>query len=150
MSLRVRAARREDLPRLLDLLAQDSRQYYGAEPTGITAQQWAAIDEIIADPAHDLLVGERGGEVVATCQLTWLRILSGDGALVCQVEAVRTEASLRGQGLGTTLMGHVEDLARERGAARLQLTSNRDRPEAHRFYERLGWHATHLGFTKYP
>jgi GNAT superfamily N-acetyltransferase len=147
-ALQIRAAAPEDLAAILALTAEDSMHYFD-EPSGITDNQRAAIREIVADEHQDLLVGEIDGRVVCTAQVTWMRMLSADGGLYCQVEAVRTSAALRGQGLGATLMGHVEDAARRRGAARIQLTSNRERVRAHAFYERLGYVASHVGMKKY-
>lgn len=123
--------------------------HYYDEPAEITDNQRAAIAEIVADPQQDLLVGEIDGAVVCTAQVTWMRMLAADGGLYCQVEAVRTSAALRGQGIGAQLMHHIEDDAVRRGAARLQLTTNRERPRAHEFYERLGFTASHVGMKKY-
>ena len=85
------------------------------------------------------------GEVVATLQLTFLRTLSRRGGLRMQVEAVRVAGSERGAGLGQALMGWAVDVGRARGAVVAQLTTDRRRVEAHRFYERLGWVDTHKG-----
>ena len=88
-------------------------------------------------------------QVVTTAHVTWIRMLSADGGLYCQVEAARTASDLRGRGIGAQLMSVIEDEARRRGAARIQLTSNRRRADAHRFYERLGYEPTHVGMKKY-
>lgn len=144
-----RDAAADDLPAVLRLLAQDSIQYFGPEPTRPTgAHEWA-LREISADPNQSLLVGVLDGDVVATAQLSFMRMIVGGGALYAQVEAVRTDQELRGRGIGGRLMEHIEELARERGAARLQLTSNLTRTDAHRFYERLGFTGSHLGMKKY-
>ena len=146
--LHIRPATPDDLEAILGLTAEDSMHYYD-EPAGITDNQRAAIEEITADPQQDLLVGELDGVVVCSAQVTWMRMLAADGGLYCQVEAVRTSAALRGQGIGATLMAYIEDEARRRGAARIQLTSNRERVRAHQFYERLGFVASHVGMKKY-
>lgn len=144
----MRAATASDLPAVLALQRGDSMHYFD-EPGDVTDRQRAAFEEISADPHQDLLVGELDGRVVATAQVTWMRMLAADGGLYCQVEAVRTAADLRGQGIGAALMAHVEEEARRRGAARIQLTSNRKRVDAHRFYERLGFETSHVGMKKY-
>lgn len=144
----MRAATASDLPAVLALQHEDSMHYFD-EPGDVTDRQRAAFEEISADPNQDLLVGELDGRVVATAQVTWMRMLAADGGLYCQVEAVRTTADLRGQGIGAALMAHVEEEARRRGAARIQLTSNRKRVDAHRFYERLGFETSHVGMKKY-
>lgn len=147
-SLQIRAARPDDLEAILSLLAEDS--LHDVEEAAVTTDnQRVAIAEIIADQHQDLQVGEIDGLVVCTAQVTWLRVLSADGGLYCQVEAVRTAGELRGLGLGATLMTHIEQDARARGAARIQLTTNVRRRRAHAFYERLGYTASHVGMKKY-
>ncbi|QGG42901.1 GNAT family N-acetyltransferase [Aeromicrobium yanjiei] len=146
-SLLVRAAVEDDLAVILGLTAEDSMHYFD-EPAGVSTRQRAAFAEIIADAHQDLLVGEIDGTVVCTAQVTWMRMLSADGGLYCQVEAVRTAAASRGRGIGGELMAWIEADARRRGAARLQLTSNRQRTRAHAFYGRLGYVASHVGMKK--
>ncbi|VXC41758.1 GNAT family N-acetyltransferase [Aeromicrobium sp. 9AM] len=147
-ALLIRPAVAEDLEAILALTAEDSMHYFD-EPGAVTDNQRAAIEEIVSDQHQDLLVGEIDGTVVCTAQVTWMRMLSADGGLYCQVEAVRTSAALRGQGIGATLMAYIEDEARRRGAARMQLTTNRERVRAHAFYERLGFVGSHVGMKKY-
>ena len=147
-SLLVRRARPEDLEEVLALLAEDSMHYY-EEPDEISANQRAAFDEIDADVNQDLLVGELEGQIVCTAQVTWMRVLSADGGLYCQVEAVRTSTSMRGRGIGASLMASIEAEARKRGAARIQLTTNQERTRAHAFYAELGFVASHIGMKKY-
>ena len=147
-SLLVRRARPEDLEEILALLAEDSMHYY-EEPDEISANQRAAFDEIDADVNQDLLVGELDGQIVCTAQVTWMRMLSADGGLYCQVEGVRTSTSVRGRGIGASLMASIEAEARKRGAARIQLTTNKERTRAQAFYEALGFVASHLGMKKY-
>lgn len=148
MTLQIREAGPQDLEAILALTAQDSQHYFD-EPEQVTENQRAALSEITADAHQQMLVGEIDGVVVCTAQVTWMRMLSADGGLYCQVEAVRTSSSRRGEGIGAALMTHVEDEARDRGAARIQLTSNLARTRAHSFYERLGYEGSHLGMKKY-
>ena len=145
MSLQLRSARPGDLPTVLALLASDVMRSV-VEPTEVTDRQRAAFAEILADPAADLVVGELGGRLVCTATVNYLRGLSYDGGLICQIEAVRTVDDLRGQGIGRALVASIVETARERGCARVQLTSNRRRDRAHAFYERLGFTASHVGF----
>ncbi|MEJ7635006.1 GNAT family N-acetyltransferase [Aeromicrobium sp.] len=146
--LQIRPATPEDLAAILVLVREDSKHYF-EEPDTVSDNQRAAIEEIGSDAHQDLLVGEIDGTVVCTAQVTWMRMLAGDGGLYCQVEAVRTSAARRGQGIGATLMAHIENEARRRGAARMQLTTNRERVRAHGFYERLGFVDSHIGMKKY-
>ena len=105
-----------------------------------------AFEAIDADPAHLLLVAESGGEIVATMQLSFLPGLARRGALRAQIEAVRVRVDQRGSGLGGELMIWAIEEARRRGCALVQLTSDKRRTDAHRFYERLGFVASHEGF----
>lgn len=146
-TLTIRLAVPEDLQSILDLTAEDAIRAFD-EPTAPTDNQRAALDEIISDPVHDLLVGEVDGQVVATAHLSWLRVLMYDGGLMCQIESVRTATALRGQGIGKQLMESIEAEARRRGAARLQLTTNNERLRAHEFYQRLGFTPSHTGMKK--
>ena len=105
----------------------------------------AAFAAVDADPAHLLVVADDGGAVVGTLQLSFLPGLSRAGALRAQVEGVRVAASARGRGLGAAMLGWCADEARRRGAALVQLTTDARRPDARRFYERLGYEASHTG-----
>jgi GNAT superfamily N-acetyltransferase len=144
-----RLATAEDLPALLTLLAEDdiarARSGYTAEPTPAVR---AAFDELAADPNNELLVGERGGEVVATLQLTYIAGLSRGGMRRALVEAVRVRADLRGQRLGEALMQEAMRRARARGCGLMQLTTDKRRTAAHRFYARLGFEASHEGMKR--
>ena len=152
--LRVRTATLADLPAVLALLAQDVvREVDESNDAGVPAYV-EALTELVGAPYADVLVGEVKGpdgrpQVVATASVYWLRHLIYRGGLVCQVESVRVDASRRGQGLGGRLMAEVERQARERGCARLQLTTNVTRTAAQRFYESNGWVASHVGMKKY-
>jgi GNAT superfamily N-acetyltransferase len=84
--------------------------------------------------------------VVGTLQLTFIPGLARRGALRAQIEAVRIDRRLRGQGLGGALLAWAIDEARTRGCALVQLTSDKRRQEAHRLYGRLGFAASHEGF----
>jgi GNAT superfamily N-acetyltransferase len=146
--MRVREAAESDLAAVLALLDQDAIREID-EPTDITAGQRAALREIIGMPHQQVLVGEVGGEIVATCQLAWLRRLIYDGGLICQVESVRVASQRRGQGLGADLMAYVRAEAHRRGCARIELTTNRQRERARQFYERLGYVPSHVGMKLY-
>ncbi len=141
-----RRARRDDLPRLLALLADDAlgknREAVGtADPAYSTA-----FDVIDRDNNQMLLVGELAGEVVAMLQLTFIPGLSRRGAWRANIEAVRVASHLRSQGIGARLMEEAHQIARKRGCRLAQLTSDKQRPDAHRFYEQLGYTPSHTGF----
>jgi GNAT superfamily N-acetyltransferase len=143
----LRRARREDVPALVALIAADQ---LGATRDGIRDEAdlksyEAAFAAIDADPAHILLVAESAGAVVGTMQLSFLPGLARRGALRAQIEAVRVAESTRGSGLGAAMMQWAIDEARRRGCALVQLTSDKSRTDAHRFYQRLGFVSSHEG-----
>lgn len=135
-----------DLPAIVDLLRDDvlGAAREGDDPATYESA-FAAID---ADPAHLLLVARDGDEVVATMQLTLLPSLSRGGALRMQIEAVRVAASHRGSGLGAELFVWAHEWGRTRGATLAQLTTDKSRVDAHRFYERLGYVPSHEGLKR--
>jgi GNAT superfamily N-acetyltransferase len=106
-------------------------------------QAFRAID---ADPAHILVVAENAAGVVATLQLSFLPGLARRGALRAQIEAVRVRGDFRRRQLGTAMITWAIDEARRRGCALVQLTTDKSRVDAHRFYDRLGFTASHEGF----
>jgi len=140
----VRAARPADLPELVAMLADDplGSAREGAPPAAYE-QAFAAID---ADPRQLLAVlTAAGGAIVGTLQLTTIPGLSRGGALRGQIEAVRVHSGHRGRGLGSPFIRWAIDEARRRGCAIVQLTTDRSRVDAHRFYERLGFVDSHIG-----
>lgn len=147
-SVGLRRAILEDVPSIVALLADDPLGAVrdGADDTSELEPYVLAFDVIDADPAHLLMVGERDGAVMATMQLSLIPGLARRGALRAQVEAVRVHADLRGSGLGRAMVGWAVDEARRRGCALVQLTSDKQRPGAHRFYSGLGFTASHEGF----
>ena len=144
----IREATRVDLPAVIDLLHEDVIRE--VDESAVAAASYAdAFDEIASDAHQQLLVGEVDGDVVATAQLTWVRRLTYVGGLMCIVESVRVRSDLRGRGLGRELMEHVIALARDRGAARVELTTNGKRVRAREFYADLGFAASHVGMKYY-
>jgi GNAT superfamily N-acetyltransferase len=143
-----RIAERADVPAVLHLLADDdlSRERgFGVVPEDVDAAIWAAFEAIDADPRNELIVADDGGAVVGTMQLTFLPGLSRGGAERLQIEAVRVRADLRGRGLARRMMAYAVDRARERGCRMVQLTTDKRRTDAHRFYASLGFVASHEG-----
>lgn len=143
----LRRAGAADVRAIVELIAADQ---LGATRDGVkTAEDLAGYQRAFAaidgDPAHLLVVAESGGRIVGTMQLSFLPGLARHGALRAQIEAVRVDAALRGQGLGAAMFGWAIEEARRRGCALVQLTTDKSRAGAHRFYERLGFAATHEG-----
>jgi GNAT superfamily N-acetyltransferase len=144
---RLARAARADLPALVDLLRDDP---LGAVREGTDLAPYdAAFTAVDRDPAHLLVcVRDEVGRVAATLQLTWVPGLTRGGATRLQVEGVRVAEHARGAGLGTALLDWAHDIGRRRGARLAQLTSDRTRTEAHRFYQGLGYRPTHTGFKR--
>jgi ribosomal protein S18 acetylase RimI-like enzyme len=142
-SVQLRRAEAADVPAIVALLADDALGRHREDPDLTPYQR--AFTQVDADPAHLLVVAVAGDEVVGTLQLSILPGLSRRGALRAQLEGVRVAAGRQGSGLGAALVGWAVDEARRRGCALVQLTTDKSRTAAHRFYARLGFTASHEG-----
>ena len=143
-----RIAGRADVPAILELLADDDitrQRGFGTVPEDVDAAIWAAFEAIDEDPRNELIVADDAGDVIATCQLTFIPGLSRNGAERMTIEAVRVRADRRGAGVGRKLMAYAVDRARERGCRIVQLTTDKRRADAQRFYASLGFEASHEG-----
>ena len=140
----IREAIEEDIPCIVMLLEHGSLVEGKEDPT-VLAPYRAALAEI-TQSAGGVLVAEVGGQVVGVCQLIVFRHMQAKGGLCAEVESVHVHPDHRGLGIGTVLMGAAIQRARGLGCYRMQLTSNNARPKAHRFYEALGFEASHHGF----
>lgn len=141
-----RLARREDLPDVVRMLAEDelgSRREKYSEP--LPESYYAAFEQINNDPNHQLIVAESNGRVIGTLHLMFLPSISFQGGLRAQIESVRVDKECRNLGIGGDMMQWAIGRAKERGAHVLQLTTHQSRQDAHRFYERLGFKGSHLG-----
>lgn len=143
----IRSAVEEDAPALVALLvagavpgtAEDKE-----DPAHLGPYR-AALAEIEAT-GNAVLVAEEDGVVVGMCQLLVLRHFQGQGGRCAELESVHVRADRRGRGVGSALVRAAIEEARARGCYRVQLTSNAVRDDAHRFYRRLGFEPTHIGF----
>jgi ribosomal protein S18 acetylase RimI-like enzyme len=141
-----REATREDLPCMIQLLAGDPLgALREAAGDGVSPAYEAAFQAIAADPNHQLLVVEVEGTMAGFLQLSFLPHLTYEGGTRAQIEGVRVDEAFRSRGLGEALFGEAVRRARERGCHMVQLTTDLRRPDALRFYERLGFQATHHG-----
>jgi GNAT superfamily N-acetyltransferase len=143
----VTRATKSDVPALVALLADD---VLGAQRESRDLGPYlAAFQEIDRDP-HQLLVAVRDAHdnIIGTMQLTIIPGLARQGAKRLQVEAVRLASDTRGIGLGTALVEWAHRYGRTKGATLTQLTSDKTRSDAHRFYEGLGYRATHEGYKR--
>lgn len=145
-ALKIRTARREDVDDIVRMLADDelgsTREPYESP---LPDFYYRAFDAIEASPGNELIVVEDDGRVIGTLQLTIIPHLAFGGGVRAQIEAVRIDSRYRGKGVGEYLFQWAIDQARERGCHLVQLTTNKTRADAVRFYERLGFKASHEG-----
>ena len=144
--IRFRPAKRADVPEIVAMLADDMLGK-GREVDDLS-HYLDAFEAMERENNNMVYVGEQDGRVVATYQLTIISGLSLSASRRAQIEAVRVDALLRGQGAGAALIADAEERARLAGAKLMQLTTNASRKDAHRFYERLGYAPSHIGYKK--
>jgi len=146
MNLEFRQATRADLPEIVRMLADD---FLGAQreryENPLPESYLKAFEEIEADKNNELIVVEKDGEIIGTLQITFTPSISFQGGKRATVESVRVDEKYRGQGIGKELMLFAINRAREEKCVSMQLTTNADRTDAHRFYENLGFKGKHLG-----
>jgi ribosomal protein S18 acetylase RimI-like enzyme len=144
--LSFRAATRADVPAIVQMLADDhlgrTRERL-SDP--LPDSYYAAFDALAGDPNNELIVATDDERVVATLQITFTPSLSHQGSWRATLESVRTASHLRGRGIGGALVAYAIERARLRGCRLMQLSTDKSRAEAKRFYERLGFRASHEG-----
>jgi GNAT superfamily N-acetyltransferase len=145
--LSIRGARDADVPALVDLLVGGAL-VAGKEEPGNPRPYEDALAEIRSSPGCEVLVAELGGSVVGMCQLIVFRHFQVLGGRCAEIESVHVHPARRGRGIGGALLEAAVSRASTAGCYRAQLTSNRERGAAHRFYERHGFAATHEGFKR--
>jgi GNAT superfamily N-acetyltransferase len=143
--LDIRPATLADIPAVVAMLADDPLGAQRESPDDLGPYR-AAFGRLADDPNQRLVVAEREDRVVGTLQLTIIPGLSRRGATRSVIEGVRVHADERGSGLGTQLIQWAVDESRRQECQLVQLTSDATRTDAHRFYERLGFTSSHVGF----
>ncbi|MEU9056835.1 GNAT family N-acetyltransferase [Streptomyces sp. NPDC048384] len=143
--LEIRAAVADDVPAIVGMLADDPLGAQRESPDDLVPYL-DALERLSADPNQHLVVAVREGRVIGTLQLTIIPGLSRMGATRSIIEGVRIHADERGSGLGTQLIEWAVAESRRQNCQVVQLTTDKSRTDAHRFYERLGFTASHLGF----
>ncbi len=142
-----RPARHADLEAIVALLADDEMSAGREAPEPPLGPAYrTAFDEMAADPRQLPLVAEEGGRLIGYLQLSLIPGLAFRGCKRGLIESVRIASDRRGEGLGAAFIVHAVERARVNGCRLIQLTSTNERAGAHRFYERLGFEATHTGF----
>ncbi|SOD82042.1 GNAT family N-acetyltransferase [Spirosoma fluviale] len=146
INLTFRLATEDDLWAIVQLLLDDTLGALRENAGTILSESYArAFDAIRSDPNQELSVAELNGEVVATFQVTFIQYLTYQGGRRAQIEAVRTHSAYRGRGIGKKIIDYPIQRARDKGCHLVQLTTDKRRPDAIRFYESLGFVATHEG-----
>ena len=145
-ALSFRLATREDVRDIVRMLADDA---LGAKREAYTSplpqSYYRTFDAISADPNNELTVAVQGGRVIGVLQLTFIPYLTYRGGWRATIEGVRVDAAVRSGGVGRGLFEWAIERARARGCHMVQLTSDKARPDAIRFYEGLGFVASHEG-----
>ncbi|MBN9584577.1 MAG: GNAT family N-acetyltransferase [Afipia sp. 62-7] len=141
----LREARREDIRRMVEMLADDEVARGREDFSGDMAAYEAAFDAIAADANNMLYVWDHQGAVMGCLQLTFIPGMSYGGSWIAKVEGVRVDRSLRGLGIGEQMLDAMIEKSRARGCKQLQLTTDKRRVDAQRFYVRLGFEASHEG-----
>jgi N-acetylglutamate synthase-like GNAT family acetyltransferase len=145
-----RKARVADLPRLIELLLEDelgaSRESKSAESDKNYTKAFHKID---SDSNQYLMVVENGDEIIGTCHLTIMPSLTFIGSTRMQIEAVRVAGKYRGQKIGSWMFDQAISCAKEHDVSIIQLTTNKKRPKAKHFYEKLGFESSHEGMKLY-
>ncbi|WP_053362406.1 GNAT family N-acetyltransferase [Bacillus sp. FJAT-27251] len=145
--IRFRMAAEKDLESIVSMLADDvlgSKRERYEHP--LPKSYKMALEAITSDPNNELVVACDGNEVIGVLQITFTPYITHQGGWRATIEGVRTSASVRGKGVGTELLKWAISRAEERGCHLVQLTTDKKREDALRFYERLGFKATHEGF----
>ena len=146
LAVTLRDARRDEVPLIVAMLVDDAlgaTREQAVDP--LPAAYYDAFDAIVASPDNRLLVAELDGEVVGTLHVTFIPGMGRTGATKMLVEEVRVVGPRRGTGIGREMMAAVIALARARRCKSVELASHRTRVDAHRFYARLGFVASHVG-----
>lgn len=141
-----RVATEQDLERIVEMLADDklgaTREQFVLPLPDAYREAFRAID---ADPNNELIVACLENEVIGVQQITFTPYLTHQGGWRATIEGVRTSSTVRGKGIGTELINYAIQRAKDRGCHLIQLTTDKKREDALRFYERLGFTATHEG-----
>jgi len=146
MEISFRIATEHDVDTIVKMLANDplgSKRERYEQPLPESYIQ--AFQAISSDPNNELIVACHNNEVIGVQQITFTPYLTHQGGWRATIEGVRTLSTERGKGIGSELIRYAIQRAKERGCHLIQLTTDKQREDALRFYERLGFQATHEG-----
>ncbi len=145
--MKFRKATKNDISTIVEMIADDElgkkRENFQIP---LPQEYLTAFEEIHSDQNQELIVVENeNAEIVGTLQLSFIQYLTYRGGIRAQIESVRIRKDKRGLGIGKTMFEWAINRAKERKAHLLQLTTDKERPKAIKFYEDLGFKATHAG-----
>jgi len=144
--LKFRLAKKDDLIDIVRMLSDDTLGASREQFKPILSDNYLkAFENISTDPNQELTIVEMNGEKIGTFQLTFIQYLTHQGGLRAQIEAVRTSSNYRGKGIGTAVFKYIIERAKQKGCNMLQLTSDKQRSQAIKFYETVGFIASHEG-----
>ncbi len=146
--IQIRPALSKDLEAIIRLHEADARGHGDAWQPDLAKTYRSAFAEIERHPDHTVFVAERGGIVVGTMMVSVLPGLTGRGARHAQIRSVQVRSDVRSLGIGASMIAFAESWAKSCGASVVELMSNAARTDAHRFYERLGYPKSHVGFQR--
>ena len=150
MNLTHRKAKIDDLKAIVALLADDKLGHTREKSSNDFDKAYVdAFHKINSDPNQYLMVLEWNKKIIGTCHLTLIPSLTFTGSTRMQIEAVRVHSDARGQNIGQQMIELAINWGKEQGAKICQLTTNKERPDALRFYEKLGFKTTHEGMKLY-
>lgn len=145
-----RKAKLDDLPRLIELLLEDEfGQTRESRSSELDENYIKAFHRIDSDPNQYLMIVENGDEIIGTCHLTLMFSLTFIGSTRMQIEAVRVASKYRGQKIGSWMFDQAISYAKKHNVSIIQLTTNKKRPKAKHFYEKLGFETSHEGMKLY-
>lgn len=145
-NLNFRVATIHDLQDIIKMLSDDPLGATREKADDYPSDKYIkAFNNINSDPNQELTIVELNGVKVATFHLTFIQYLTHQGGLRAQVEAVRTDSKFRGQGIGKKVFAYIIERAKQKGCIMLQLTTDKKRPDAIKFYESIGFVSTHEG-----
>ncbi len=146
MELIFRQATLKDLSEIVRMMSDDfwgaTRECYENPLPESYLEAFRKIDE---DKNNELIVVEKDGEIIGTLQITFTPSISFQGGIRATIESVRIDEKYRGKGIGGELMKWAIERAKNENCIFVQLTTNNERTDSHRFYQRLGFEGTHLG-----
>ncbi|WP_343485967.1 GNAT family N-acetyltransferase [Allomuricauda sp. d1] len=145
--MKIRKAKKKDVPFIVAMLANDPLGQKREDfQTPLPQQYIDAFENIDNNPNQELMVIESNDrQVIGTLQLSFIQYLTYQGGIRAQIEAVRVHEDFRGKGIGKLLFEWAIQRAKEKGSHVVQLTTDKQRPDALRFYENLGFKASHEG-----